>query len=259
MKIRIVSWNVLHIIHELNHCYGSSPVLSKYGIEVDQSAEQTRLKDIIGEINRQLDGNTIVCLQEVPGDLFCMLNGIGDHTAFPLKYKREPKLKGGKKSPYKGTSEYLVTVVPNKLTKGANTLSVELDEIGKGALIVSILNLSIINCHAPFGKSQSSRNLFFKGISDLNLGGYIWVGDFNSHFRELKGDLNLHKFRDFKVLSIKGSDGNEAYTRKGVNNGSVFFSKLDHIIVSRVNACSTWVKENEDISDHFMIGATIFI
>lgn len=260
MKIKIISWNVLHIIHEFNYCSDSSLVLNKYNQTKQSSNENNRLKDIVVLIHKILDNNTIVCLQEVPGDLLdILLNKLTGHTIYFNQYERQPKLKNDKiMNPYKNSYEYLVTIVPSKMiTPNATQTTIEFKKIGKGALITKLDDLYIINSHFPPSSSQNLRSELFENINEFikvnSAKKYIFIGDFNSGYLALKNDLNCAKFIDFKIPHIKSD------TRKGLRNGLITMSKLDHIIVSNVNVCKTWATETDDLSDHLIIGGVIII
>ena len=42
----VISWNVLHIVHEINHANNMSPVITRYAIDESWSNEKLRLRDI---------------------------------------------------------------------------------------------------------------------------------------------------------------------------------------------------------------------
>ena len=272
MKLNVLSLNVLHIIHELNHAFNSSPVLDKYGIGRDTGnestrlesvrLESTRLKDLVNLISSRLSEHTIMCLQEVPGDLLNLLSEESiHHTVYSHRYSRQPKLKNQRiPNPYIDSFEYLVTMIPNALVTGLDSSFIGFSDFGKGGLVVEInAGIRIINVHMTPGSIGDTRDKIMNLI-DQSLesypGKYLMIGDFNSDHLELKNDLknNMKRLSDSTIHPIKGD------TRKGLSNGIVRFSKLDHLVTSRdIPICKTFVEDTNDLSDHMMIGCIMMI
>ncbi len=261
MKLTINSWNVLHIVHELNHALDSSPVLDEYKITAkDTVNEAKRLVDIFKTIVKSLNSSsTVFCLQEVPGDLFDMLSELKDYVVYSYKYNREPVIKNKFIScPYKNSSEYLVTIVPADLKDlVVGTDCVQSEDPGKASFIVHFkFGLSIVNCHVPFGDEKRCKA--FGGLFDClekndHASNYVIIGDMNCRFPALKEALTSNKFTDFNIPRIIGD------TRKGKQNGKVFYNKIDHCVVhKKLKVGGAWVTETGDLSDHYIIGMLVY-
>lgn len=250
---KIVSWNVLHIIHELNYSYELSLTLDKY-----MNKESERNNDIFNLIGKQLNDNCIVCLQECNGDLYDMLlERLTNYNIFSYKYLREPKIKNTKmlKNPYDNHWEYLVTIVPICINGLQN--SIQFYDLGKASLIVTFNNFSIFNVHMPFGnkiiKSLEQINSY---LNQNNISNFVIIGDFNTDNEKLnqyiKNLINLPCL----IPKING------YTRKIKTMRGKFIeivgSKLDHIVTSStIITKNTFIKDMNDTSDHLIIGGYI--
>jgi hypothetical protein len=247
--IRVISWNVLHIVHEINYAFDNSIVLQKYPLEKD------RLNKIFIKINSLLDDNSIICLQECPYNLLNLLNLLvsnNKHNIEYHKYRRMPFIKDNKPSPYIDCSEYLVTIYPKEYSI-IKKMSFDIENQSKGALILTFNNnLTIANVHVPIIASAYSPNNYRKtlfktlleNIKDLN---YIIIGDFNTKNYQLKRDMFFEK-----NIVIPEIDG---YTRKAMKNNKLEHTKLDHIILHNIQYDCTFVdSEDDDLSDHKYIG-----
>ena len=54
----VISWNVLHMVHEFNHVYDNSPVIARYSIKEQGSNERMRLGDMINTLRGLLVENS---------------------------------------------------------------------------------------------------------------------------------------------------------------------------------------------------------
>ncbi|CAF3505137.1 unnamed protein product [Rotaria sp. Silwood1] len=121
----VISWNVLHMIHEINYVYDSSPVINRYSINNDFSNEKIRLNDITKTLSELLIKHStmecFICLQEVPGDLLPMLHEMFDSHANSIlackpvmhiqTYSRKPRIRVRQgSSVYNDSNESLVTI-----------------------------------------------------------------------------------------------------------------------------------------------------
>ena len=70
LNVTIKTWNTLHLFHEVNYVFERSYVLEKYDIKRDPMMELLRIEDIVEILKKELKTNTVICLQEVSGDLF---------------------------------------------------------------------------------------------------------------------------------------------------------------------------------------------
>lgn len=250
--MKIVSWNVLHLIHELNYAFHESYVINKYGIH----NEQKRLDDIFGALNKHLSDDTVICLQEVPGDLLVLLKTIKNVNVFEYRYSRIPKIKNLKFSQiYTDPTEYLVMIIPTSLAKDAISQSaIQFDDPGKACQIVQLDKLLIMNIHVPMGAAYRSKAFEQMGafIDQVGLD-FILVGDMNMCPDKLRSELKAFKIKS-KIVEM------DKPTRKGINRGVEVCSKIDHGVIStNFNVLHRFVADNVDMSDHSLIGFKIFI
>jgi endonuclease/exonuclease/phosphatase family metal-dependent hydrolase len=265
---KVVTFNVLHITHEINHCLGKSPVLDTYNIgkfadltsEISmldaKEKEQNRLKDLFIMIRGMCDPQTIVCLQEVPGDLLHLLvSELVDFKVFSHTYSRVPTLKKNRrivvdcKDIYNDPTESLVTIVPLDLLQDWHTItSVPCDsDLGKACLIVSFRieyseDITIANSHIPFQPIER-HDFIRKLVQHLDSSNtFILTGDTNCHPTEFRKDLPYHV--NWKLSTPLNA------TRRGIRKTMTLEeSCIDYFIhygiVSHVLAHSF-----SDISDH---------
>jgi hypothetical protein len=257
-QFKLYSWNVLHIIHELNYALDCSFVLDKW-----LNNENGRLNQIAKIIVKYASQEkSVICLQECPGDLLQILNAMnrGEYIINNYQYGRTPKLKNHlATNPYVDITEHLVTIVGRNINVD-DTQIVQFDDPGKASLIINVnvgtQNILIANIHCPFG---SSRNVAFnKLLVEIGTNRFIIVGDLNSEQWELElmFDKTIYKFSNIKeptriAKSIKKTKkGNEIIVRETI---------LDHLIGSTdVKFLKPFVEKNKfDLSDHFLIGCNI--
>ena len=243
--MKIYSWNVLHMIHEINYSE-ESLVLERYKITDNCKNEQYRLNDIFKTILNITEQDTVVCLQEVPGDLLARLNQIPNVKIFAYKYPREPRIKSSNIKLYEDKCEYLVTIIHEKAgTNITQCETIQFDYAGKACQITKINQLYILNVHIPFVKLQrnDALNQIFSFL--INKTDYVIIGDMNMSASDLKQEcLSLNQ--DVNIIEMEGP------TRKERKNGKLEYRTIDHAITNKKTLDRT-VYENEDMSDHFMI------
>ncbi|UJR08378.1 hypothetical protein I4U23_012649 [Adineta vaga] len=272
----VISWNVLHMIHEINYVYDSSPVINRYAIKENWSNEKLRLNDIIKTLNDLLikycSMECFICLQEVPGDLLPLLNQmLNSHVGSTLSnkpmfhlntYSRIPKVRGQIKGPlYNDPNESLVTIHYDPTGASSN------DQIywtpcpadpGKGALtVITSSGLCVINTHVPF-EDQASMSLLQNISWPADNSFFVLVGDMNCKYNVFMKKIGAFTYG--KVSSgLLGSITTNKPTRVGLNaNGIRTQHWIDHYLVSAsLNelAMSPALVHDEigDISDHFPI------
>jgi endonuclease/exonuclease/phosphatase family metal-dependent hydrolase len=265
----VKSWNVLHIIHELNYASGSSAVLDKYMIETNPLNETNRLQAIYQVIIKALSPTTIMCLQEVPEDLSILFDQEKDYVKYVYMYKRVPRLKinleNHNNSPsevigkvYTNNGESLVIIVHKSMIRdNTTTHCVQFDDPGKACLVLKINDLFIMNVHMPIIRDNGFSNAIkcmvkFLNNFDKNMK-YIIVGDMNTSSSIVTQILGTY-MDDFNVILYHGM------SRKFRKFGKTMYSQLDHIIVSNDIQYSNFVVyPNVDMSDHMMISVDIKI
>ncbi|CAF3603062.1 unnamed protein product [Rotaria sp. Silwood1] len=287
----VISWNVLHMIHEINYVYDSSPVINRYSINNDFSNEKIRLNDITKTLSELLIKHStmecFICLQEVPGDLLPMLHEMFDSHANSIlackpvmhiqTYSRKPRIRVRQgSSVYNDSNESLVTIHYNpKIISIEKALGLEHEkksvlyndqvlwtpcptDAGKGALTVTTISgLSVVNAHVPYNNQAASlllRNILWPE----NNNPFVFVGDIN---RGSKAFMNI-----VTKITVRKPSSNLLFpitthkpTRVGLSpNGTLYKVWIDHYLVSaslKHLAISPAMVYDDigDISDHYPI------
>jgi exonuclease III len=246
--MRITSWNILHIVHEIKFVGKESIPISAFNIYDKRSNEKQRMNAILNTINEHLNASTtepiVICLQEVPGDYLTELNKLKDVNVISYQYPRMPSLKSGMgASPYTDISEHIVTLVKNTSIEALPV--VQFDDPGKACLAVRIGDVTINNVHMPFGDEHLS-----KALKQINTEGkQIICGDFNSS-------------PDRLGLILHGSNGklvvNNIVTHKTIKNGTITPKIYDHFVFYNMPTTGIEVKVQEvNTSDHFPISIVV--
>ena len=281
----VISWNVLHMIHEINYEYGNSPVITRYAIREKWSNEWWRLNDITKTLSELVVKHSstewFICLQEVPGDLIPLLREMLDShidsilTNKPLMhiqiYSRKPCIRGRQGDPvYTDQNESLVTIHydPRIMSTKNTEQCLQYDDRvqwtpcpvdgGKGALTVTtITGLSVMNAHVPY--DNHAAMLLLNNISwPDNNNPFVLIGDMNRYSDALMnmiGEVTIGK-PSFGLLFPITTD---KATRVGVRpDGTRDKSWIDYHVVSAsfkdLAISPAIVYDNVgDISDHYPI------
>lgn len=284
-KLTIKSWNVLHGIWEFHYCLNQSPVFDKYKIwninrplNLDYGysinnflidtkiKEQMRMQDILKKILLELDEFTILCLQEVSGDLLELLkiNLKDKYNLYYCQHFDEPRINNEQVKKmlilymntfklYENNNEYLVTIVPKNIyTKEPVQKSYNITGHNhKSYLLVEIDKLCVINVHLPdYPIDREPFNIIMNELFNKIISqNFIITGDFNSTPIQLENSV--------KKSGILVHPSKED-TRKGLCNNKLETSCIDHFITSNnIKVSDMKVHDNEDVSDHQMIECTI--
>lgn len=257
--MKILSWNVLYIIHEINYAKDSY-VLDKY-----DGNEEQRMKDIVHFIKEYINNNCgygkdklIICLQEVPCDVYNILQCLLDNDWYVIgrPHQRIPKINKTRnkemKSPYKGKGEYLVTIVSKEIdVRDIRYVSfIEENRIvsGKGSLFITIESrkgslVTIANCHLSYMINDRVKSLIEIG-ENIKTEKYIVIGDMNCTHLELKD--NIKGIFDCGHIHIM-----DKYTMKRCKKEKKpGYKTIDHVISNNIIVNSKNVFETYDISDH---------
>lgn len=263
----VVSWNVLHMVHEINYCFDASPVIDQYSIRTDWRNEKNRINDMAKIILQFLQTNSnvecFICLQEVPGDLVTVLQEILDPT---LKSKSSIHVRNYPRIPavrhrqgprfYTDIRESLVTIHYNPSGSSDEILWIQCPtDPGKGALTVKTNSgITIVNIHVPFD-TDAALSLLKNLPWPTDNSPYVLVGDINRDSRQFikllqkltEGKPNFDLIRS--VPSTKP-------TRIGYcKDGTLGKSWIDHYLISTSLQSSPVVVYDQigNISDHFPI------
>ena len=285
----IISWNVLHIIHELNYAKDQSLVINRYSINDNCSSEKLRLNDIIKVLRELLvQYSTLecfICLQEVPGDLLPMLREMLDSRAgmtlaskpllYTHTYSRIPRIKGQyKNSPYTDSNESLVIIHYNPRIapkEGSESKNIEKyaqndDRLlwtpcpidpGKGALtLTTATGFSVINTHVPY--NNEAANQLLRNIPwPKNSNPFVCVGDINRDAQSLLKLIDKVTMGESSTLFFPVTT--DKPTRVALNqNGTLRKQWIDHFVLSIslkdfVLLPAIVYDEIGDISDHYPI------
>ena len=266
----VISWNVLHIVHELNYVWDNSPVLVRYSIREDFSNEKKRLHDIVTTLRQLLSTYSttecFVCLQEVPGDLIPMLGemlaSLNSSTAsiHVQTYPRRPQFRRQKDaSIYTDVNESLVTIHLGGRDKADQVSWTQCpNDPGKGALTVTTTSgLKVVNIHLPFDKQAALSLMNAMSWPEANTP-FVLVGDMN------RSSSSLVKMIQ-PILKGRASSSpllpivTDKPSRVGLNqNGSRSTSFIDHYLVSpplasSINSSAIVFDQIGDLSDHYPI------
>ena len=281
----VISWNVLHMIHEINYVYDNSPVINRYAIQTKWSNEKMRLNDIVKTLSELVVKHSstewFICLQEVPGDLIPLLREMLDsHVGSTLInkplvhiqiYSRKPRIKGRQGDPvYTDQNESLVTIHydPRIIsTKNAEQCLQYDDRVqwtpcpsdgGKGTLTVTTVSgLSVLNAHVPY--DNQAAKLLLNNISwPENNNPFVFVGDMNCNANTLMkmiAEVTIGKPSSGLLFPIT----TDKPTRVGLRHDGTREKRwIDHYVVSAslksLAVSPAAVYDNVgDISDHFPI------
>lgn len=280
----VISWNVLHMIHEINHSYNMSLVINRYSIKENWSNEKLRLNDMVKTISELLVKHSMmecfICLQEVPGDLLPLLNQMFDsHVGSTLVtkplmhvqiYTRKPNIRGQQGgSVYTDSNESLVTIHydPHMVSNNREKWQPLGDRLlwtpcptdkGKGALAVTTASgLTVVNAHVPYD-NEAAMSLLNNIAWPENNSAFVFVGDMNRYSDKLMkmiGDITAGKRSSGLLYSVTTNKA----TRVGLRqDGTSDKSWIDYFIIStylKHSIISPAIVHDEigDVSDHYPI------
>jgi len=223
--ITVATWNVLHRIHAEN--WGED-------VATQWPDESKRVAAIAGRV-AELPAE-VVALQEVSGDLLAAIRGMTDRTVHAMRYRRVPRPRR-MASQLKDNTEYLVLLV-----HGPSRVVDELqfhDDWGKGALAVHTVGLTVVATHVSWWEAKRAGQL--AKLRDLAVAPAVLLGDFNADRETVIGGLG-EGFRSAELPPGATTQGKQA---------------IDHVIVHGATATNAQVLDNEGLSDHHPVLATI--
>ena len=258
MKINIATWNVLHIIHEINHNLSTSLVI-KDGSTFN---EKERTSNIYQKLLPLIENNYIICLQEVYGDLRDELNkNIDNYYIFEYQLPRIPKITYPSLIDlqiYNNINEYLLVLIP-KIYNYTQQINVQYKDNGKSALVVIGENLpTIVNTHLPFKKDEriNALTILYQSLianTYININDLIIVGDTNTYFSTLSEEMKTIGF-DVMFIYLKNAIDTQLSLKKGQIKGK----KIDYIIYTKNMIVSDVdVIDVNYISDHNIVISTL--
>jgi hypothetical protein len=265
--IKVISWNVLHRIHEIKYRFEDSVELKIYPREED------RIKKQIEILKKNLTGEYVICsLQEVSGDLLSAVENHFNDTfnIFGYKHPRiptlvrsdgtlEPKV-ANIPAPYTNPAEFLVTLVSKSIKLPIDQYFIQLKRTvatdkspvgeyeGKAALVLKLNNvLTIINGHFPI---RNDIDIYMKDVFDDYVikkenRDFLIMGDFNSPFNIIYKEFK--KRPKLKITGFAKIPKNEySLTTHPVN--------IDHIIsIGKIYFDETKIVGTDRSSDHNLV------
>lgn len=229
--IKVISWNILHIIHEYNYVGEESLVITEF------PEESVRMQKILDKVETEFNSEeqVIINLQEVPGDYLDRLKEKFKDDIYVYTYSRLATLKKNIKCPYTNMTESLVSIVKIK-NKMLEQTFFDFDK-GKSALILHFDNFTLYNIHLPF---QYDKTMMTNDKS-------IIVGDYNC-----SGDNAIRVFTDTKKCE------NDKFTFITRREGIVKTDTLDHILTKNLTISDHLHIEETKLSDHYIIYAYLY-
>ncbi len=230
--MKLFSWNILHIMHEINYVGPESLVITTYPNEQDRFIAIVKL--ILDEYNNH--EQIVINLQEVSGDYLNKFKELFGKNVFYHTYDRIPTFKNAfQPKVYDDSSESLVTIVRGLNVVDTNVINFEK---GKSALVLNFDNdTTVYNVHMPFKWANSVK---------IETDKYVYVtGDFNCDDSEVLSQYpTCYVFKnDFKTF----------ITRR---NGVTITEKYDHIL-SNKNVSNNVHVTKTDLSDHFPVSCFV--
>lgn len=200
--INITTWNVLYRSYEEKFVKDST-ILNLFPNETDRTNHQ------IETIKNILKTSTILCLQEVYGDLFDAITNCfsNDYIITCLQYKRVPQTINHK---YNNMNEYLITLANKQLYPNFCKIEeIHYIKDGKGALVSSWDDFIIVNIHLPMPNDDKSPTkeiidkIYDKCILDLinENKNIILCGDFNRIYQTVLQDIDDSKLRNLSFCT----------------------------------------------------------
>ncbi len=223
--ITVVTWNVLHRIHAEN-----------WGEDVathwpDESKRVAAIAGWVAELPAE-----VVALQEVSGDQLAALRASTSRTVHAMRYRRVPRPRR-MSSQLKDDTEFLVLMVD-----GPSRVITELqfhDDWGKGGLAVQTAGLTVVATHVSWWEAKRAGQL--AKLRELAVAPAVLLGDFNADSDTVIADLG-EGFRSAELPPGATTQGEQA---------------IDHVIVHGATATNAQVLDNEGLSDHHPVLATI--
>jgi hypothetical protein len=249
-QYRLFSWNVRHITHEESK---EKSVIIHFNPE-----ESIRITKITSYISNFIKGdNTIICLQEVNGDLLQELKDTIPKT-YNIYYHRHSRTPKRIKHIYDDPNEYIVTIAHKNNCKLNPPNIIYFNEKSKGILVVQLKNVIILNVHLPkadniLSPSIEVINKIKTYITDRKNINILLIGDFNRSINKIWKEYfnnNLHtKFSSYVNTNelIPNTDNiNKISQILGIND-MYFKSDTNYLI------------DHKNLSNQYILKSTVYI
>jgi endonuclease/exonuclease/phosphatase family metal-dependent hydrolase len=235
--MQVVTWNVLHRVHAENW---RESVPDRFPVEAERIARITRR--IIGLLD---DDDVVLCLQEVSGDQLASLRAqLPRHAVRSFRYPRVPTLRSGGPCPLEDPGEHLVTIAARAVPVTATAWS---NDPGKGALVVEVDGLQIVNTHQSGGDRRSSQLPALAALAGPRV---VVAGDFNAGVADVLASLGAG------FIAARLAD-DALPTRPRPDRPGNKPPAIDHILAHGVAVDGAVVVDVDGESDHNVVRATI--
>jgi len=220
--------------------------------------ELLRIEDIVEILKKELKTNTVICLQEVSGDLFEELTRQNFCAIFHKEMDDVPSIHVDDhlgrlifKTIYQNCKEYQVVLVSNDLkdrVKSSRTILFTADD-SKGAVVVEFDDFVVVGTHIPWNDAKRVQSLkqIFEDVSFVKP--FIVAGDYNREHDKLVKDLVDVPLRFASKVNV--------HTFQIIRDGVVENELIDHVLVfckDELNLQnSVSVREDDKVSDHRLV------
>jgi len=235
--MQVVTWNVLHRVHAENW---RESVPDRFPVEADRIARITRR--IAGLLD---DEDVVVCLQEVGGDqLRSLQEHLPHHAVLSFRSPRVPTLRTGAPCPLDDPGEHLVTIAARATPVTATAWP---NDPGKGALVVDVDGLRVVNTHQSGGDRRGSQ---LPALAALAGPRAVVAGDFNAGLAEVLAGLG----EGFVAARLPDD---ALPTRPRPDRPGSKPPAIDHILGRGVGVSTGVVVDVEGESDHHLVRAVV--
>lgn len=233
--MRVVTWNVLHRVHAENW---RESVPDCFPIEAERIA---RISQRITALLH--DDDVVVCLQEVGGDqLRSLREHLPHHAVLSFRYPRVPTLRTGGPCPLDDPGEHLVTIAARAALLTATAWS---NDPGKGALVVDVDGLRVVNTHLSGGDRREAQLTALAALAGDRV---VVAGDCNAGIADVRAGLgpgfNAAPFADDALPTRPDRPGSKP-------------PAIDHILGRGVDVGAAIVVDIDGESDHNLVVATV--
>jgi endonuclease/exonuclease/phosphatase family metal-dependent hydrolase len=238
--MEVVTWNVLHRVHAENW---REAVPDRFPIEAERIARITR------RVAGLLAGDdVVVCLQEVSGDqLRSLRENVKHHAIVAFRYPRVPALRTGAPCPLDEPGEHLVTIGAGAALVTATAWA---NDPGKGALVVDVPGLRVVNTHQSGGEKRGTQ---LAALGALAGDRTVVAGDFNSGAADVLAGLG-------GGFIAAGFAEDALPTRPRPERADRPADKpraIDHILTRGLDVDTAVVVDVDGESDHNLVHATV--
>jgi endonuclease/exonuclease/phosphatase family metal-dependent hydrolase len=243
MRVRVVTWNVLHRIHAVN--WEEGPVAGY----PDESIRSAAIAAEVAALAARQHGCTVLLLQEVSGDQLARLRAeLPSAEVFQHAYPRIPRLRRADGSHLLDPTEHLVTLIAGATARLVRGETARQDP-GKGFLAVALDGgPTVLNTHVSAGERRVAQLEAIANAMDGAAPGCAIVG----------GDFNADAAIVAEALGARTTLARPPGDRPTrVSTDAKPGRAIDHIAVVRGAIRSAAVLDGRGLSDHHPVAAEV--